>query len=97
MAEFDRRTFLRGATAVAGGALLGGPFAGYLAGPAAARSRRAGPPLGPVFDERDQVVRLWRDSRGWRTPSTRSIAPRPPKRRNGDVAGSPSTSCSTSS
>ncbi|MET0803634.1 MAG: alkaline phosphatase PhoX [Acidimicrobiales bacterium] len=59
MAELDRRTFLRGATAVAGGALLGGPFAGYLAGPAAARSRRAGPPLGPVFDERGQVVRLW--------------------------------------
>ena len=59
MAELDRRTFLRGATAVAGGALLGGPFAGYLAGPAAARSRRAGPPLGPVLDERGQVVRLW--------------------------------------
>ena len=59
MAELDRRTFLRGATAVAGGALLGGPFAGYLAGPAAARTPRAGPPLGPVLDERGQVVRLW--------------------------------------
>ncbi len=59
MAQLDRRTFLRGATAVAGGAVLGGPFAGYLAGPAAARSRRVGPPLGPVPDEVDQVVRLW--------------------------------------
>jgi secreted PhoX family phosphatase len=51
--SIDRRTFLK---SVGAGAVLGGPFAGFLAGPAnAAPSFRA---LGPVPDERDGVVRL---------------------------------------
>ncbi|MEU7532046.1 alkaline phosphatase PhoX [Saccharothrix sp. NPDC042600] len=50
----DRRTVLRGAVA---GALLGGPFAGFL-NRAAAEPARAGA-LGPVPDLRDGVVRLW--------------------------------------
>ncbi|MBY5163315.1 PhoX family protein [Salsipaludibacter albus] len=55
----DRRTFLKGAGAAAGGALLGGPFAGFVA-----RQAHAGPgpsfrDLGPVEDLRDGRVRLW--------------------------------------
>ena len=41
MAELDRRTFLGGAAAVAGGTLLAGPFSGFVAGPVAAAPRRA--------------------------------------------------------
>jgi secreted PhoX family phosphatase len=55
--RIDRRRFLAGsAAAVAGGAALAGPFAGYLAGPVAASTA---PVLGPVADKRDGVVRLW--------------------------------------
>jgi uncharacterized protein len=57
MAKLDRRSFLQGATALAGGAALAGPFAGFLAQPAAAR-RPIGT-LGPVEDLRGNVVRLW--------------------------------------
>jgi uncharacterized protein len=55
--ELDRRTFLEGAAAVAGGAALAGPFAGYLAQPAAGH-RRQSFALVPVPDHRDDVVRL---------------------------------------
>ncbi|HEY8546343.1 MAG TPA: alkaline phosphatase PhoX [Acidimicrobiales bacterium] len=59
MPRLDRRRFLAGtataATATALGAAGAGPFAGFLAGPAAAAPR---PTLGPVPDARDGVVRL---------------------------------------
>src|SRR5262245_36394611 len=57
MTTLDRRRFLGRAAAVAGGAALAGPFAGYLAQPAAgARARQFA--LAPVPDQRDGVVRL---------------------------------------
>jgi secreted PhoX family phosphatase len=55
--RIGRRGFLGRSAALAGGAALAGPFAGLLAGPAAARP--AGPVLGPVADLRDGAVRLW--------------------------------------
>jgi uncharacterized protein len=55
MTRIDRRTFLTG-TAVAGGAALAGPFAGFVAGPVAAAPN---PTLGPIPDMRDGQVRLW--------------------------------------
>lgn len=62
MTEIDRRTFLRrSAVATAGGAVLGGPFAGFVAGPAAAVSGTAAPAfrrLRPAPDQRDGAVRL---------------------------------------
>ncbi len=57
MSTFDRRRFLQGATAAAGGLALAGPFAGYLASPAAG-ARRLATVLVPVPDEKDGVVRL---------------------------------------
>ncbi len=57
MTSLDRRTLLRGAAA---GAVLGGPFAGFVARAAnAAPSDRVRPPLEPIPDARDGVVRLW--------------------------------------
>jgi len=59
MPRLDRRKFLAGtataATATALGAAGAGPFAGFLAGPAAAAPQ---PTLGPVPDARDGIVRL---------------------------------------
>jgi len=55
MTRIDRRTFLAG-SAVAGGAALAGPFAGFVAGPVAASPS---PTLGPIPDLRDGQVRLW--------------------------------------
>ena len=68
----ERRTFLKGSVAVAGGAAISGPFAGFVAGPAAAAGDPAaasgtpGAQLGgaafqalrPTADERDGQVRL---------------------------------------
>jgi uncharacterized protein len=59
MTQYDRRSFLRGATAVAGGVALGGPFTGFLTNPLAAQVDPRSPTLGPVPDERGGVVRLW--------------------------------------
>ncbi len=61
MTELDRRTLLKsGAAATVGGAVLGGPFAGYLAGGAHAagggKPNRRG--LRPVADLRDGQTRL---------------------------------------
>jgi secreted PhoX family phosphatase len=53
----ERRTFLKGSAAVAGGAALAGPFAGLVAGPAAAAGGRFRA-LKPVPDLRDGKVRL---------------------------------------
>ena len=60
MTELDRRAFLqRGAAVTAGSALLGGPFAGFLAGPAVAGAGRTDQnALRPVPDQRDGLVRL---------------------------------------
>ena len=58
MTEIQRRTVLRGTAAVAGGALVGGPFAGLVASPAAALGAPAFRRLRPVEDLRDGVVRL---------------------------------------
>jgi len=60
MTELDRRAFLqRGATVAAGSALLGGPFAGFLAAPAVAGAGRDNQnALRPVPDLRDGQVRL---------------------------------------
>ncbi|BCB90537.1 PhoX family protein [Phytohabitans suffuscus] len=60
MAELDRRTLLRGGAA-AGGALIGGPFLGFVNRSSASGSH---PPshslaLGPIPDLRDGKVRLW--------------------------------------
>ncbi len=55
--SLERRTFLKGSTAAA---LAGGPFAGFIAGPAAGvpGRRRPGDALFPVRDKRDGEVRL---------------------------------------
>lgn len=55
--RIDRRRFIAGSAAVAGGAALAGPFAGVIARPAGAATPQ--PTLGPVADLRDGVVRLW--------------------------------------
>ncbi len=55
----DRRTFLKGGTAAAAGVALGGPFQGFLARAAgAAGPSITPPPLAPVADLRDGVLRL---------------------------------------
>ena len=61
MPDLNRRSLLRGAAAAAGGAVLGGPFLGFVArGEAGAVGRRPAPDptLGPVPDLRDGKVRL---------------------------------------
>jgi secreted PhoX family phosphatase len=62
MTELDRRSFLKtGAAATAGAAVVGGPFAGYLAAPAGAVRRRGSAPspeLVETPDLADGVVRL---------------------------------------
>ena len=60
MTTIDRRTLLRGAAVTAGGAVVGGPLAGFLALPAQAdRSRPDFRHLRAIPDQRDGVVRLW--------------------------------------
>ncbi|MQA26275.1 MAG: DUF839 domain-containing protein [Micromonosporaceae bacterium] len=60
MVNVDRRTVLRGAAVAAGGAVVGGPFAGFAARAALAESAPAKQaPLQPVADEADGEVRLW--------------------------------------
>jgi len=60
MVGVDRRTFLRGAAAAAGGVALGGPFQGFVARSAAADPGRPGrDELRPIPDLRDGAVRLW--------------------------------------
>ena len=54
----ERRTFLKGSAAVAGGAALAGPFAGLVAGPAAALGGAPFRGLRAVPDQRDGKVRL---------------------------------------
>ena len=55
----ERRTFLKGSAALAGGAALAGPFAGLVAGPAAAADAGAAfRGLQPIPDLRDGKVRL---------------------------------------
>jgi secreted PhoX family phosphatase len=56
--ELDRRSFLKTSAAVAGGAAIAGPFAGYVAAPAVARPGRRPVTLVDVPDHRDDVVRL---------------------------------------
>ncbi|MGV9808299.1 PhoX family protein [Micromonospora chersina] len=61
MPDLHRRTLLRGAAVAAGGAVLGGPFIGFVArGEAGAVGRRPAPDptLRPVPDLRDGTVRL---------------------------------------
>lgn len=59
MTQVHRRTFLKGAAATAGVAALHGPFQGFVALANAASSKPSFRQLGPVADERDEVVRLW--------------------------------------
>ncbi|MGH9212593.1 MAG: PhoX family protein [Acidimicrobiales bacterium] len=60
MSGLNRRTFLAGAAmGTATATTVGGPFAGFLAGPAAATGSAPQPTLGPVADARDGLVRLW--------------------------------------
>lgn len=54
----ERRTVLTGTAAIAGGAVLAGPFQGLVAAPAGALGAPAFRALRPVPDERDGVVRL---------------------------------------
>jgi uncharacterized protein len=58
--SLERRTILKGGAAAAGGALLGGPFAGFVAAPAGAKrgDGRENVRLVPVRDKRDGEVRL---------------------------------------
>jgi hypothetical protein len=61
MADIDRRSVLRGAAAVAGGTVLGGPFLGFVNRAAAEPTAVSGGfrELRPIPDLRDGVVRLW--------------------------------------
>ena len=60
MTTIDRRTLLRAAAVTAGGAVVGGPLAGFVALPAQAdRSRPDFRHLRAIPDLRDGVVRLW--------------------------------------
>lgn len=54
----ERRTVLKGSAAVAGAALVGGPFQGLVAAPANALGAAAFRGLKPVADRRDGIVRL---------------------------------------
>ncbi|HSO65390.1 MAG TPA: alkaline phosphatase PhoX [Ornithinibacter sp.] len=56
--SIERRTLLRGGAAVAGGAVLAGPFQGLVAGPGNALGAPAFRALRAVHDERDRKVRL---------------------------------------
>ena len=56
--SIQRRTVLTGTAAVAGGAVLGGPFQGLVAAPAGALGAPAFRGLRPVPDLRDGTVRL---------------------------------------
>ncbi|MCW6006655.1 PhoX family protein [Micromonospora sp. CPCC 205371] len=58
MAELQRRTLLRG-TVAASGALIGGPFLGFVNRASAAAPYGHTPQLGPIADLRDGKVRLW--------------------------------------
>lgn len=61
MTDLDRRSLLKGTAAGAGAAVLGGPLAGFLAGPAVARGGRDKAPdntLSDKLDLRDGQVRL---------------------------------------
>ena len=62
MSEISRRTLLRGAIAGAGAVAVGGPFAGFLAGPAGAATKAAPNPGLPLRDDiadlRDGQIRL---------------------------------------
>lgn len=58
MAELQRRTLLRG-TVAASGALIGGPFLGFVNRANAAAPAEHTPQLGPIADLRDGKVRLW--------------------------------------
>ncbi|HEV2778930.1 MAG TPA: alkaline phosphatase PhoX [Actinophytocola sp.] len=60
MVELDRRSVLRGAAAAAGGAIVGGPFLGFVNRAQADRDGADGHrELRPIPDERDGAVRLW--------------------------------------
>lgn len=59
MVAMNRRSFLQGAAVTTGGAVLGGPFSGFLARAAGAAPLGTAATLVPVPDERDGVVRLW--------------------------------------
>jgi secreted PhoX family phosphatase len=60
MVELDRRSILKGAAAVAGGAVVGGPFAGFVARAAFANDDTPSVrDLRPIPDLRDGTVRLW--------------------------------------
>ncbi|NNM47982.1 alkaline phosphatase PhoX [Knoellia koreensis] len=54
----ERRTILKGGAAAAGAVALGGPFAGLVAGPAAAIGGAPFRGLRPIPDQRDGKVRL---------------------------------------
>jgi secreted PhoX family phosphatase len=57
----DRRTFLKGSTAVAAGVVIGGPFQGFVAraaGSGGVGHKIAAPPLAPTADLRDGALRL---------------------------------------
>ncbi|MEU4607770.1 alkaline phosphatase PhoX [Kribbella sp. NPDC023972] len=56
--SIERRTFLRGSAAVAGGVLAGGPFQGFVAQQATAAPSGRMPVLQAIPDQRDGKVRL---------------------------------------
>jgi secreted PhoX family phosphatase len=56
--SIERRTFLKGSAAVAGGVLAGGPFQGFVAQQATAASSVRSPVLVAIPDQRDGKVRL---------------------------------------
>ena len=56
--SIERRTVLKGGAAVAGGALMAGPFQGLVAAPAGALGAPAFRGLRPIPDQRDGAVRL---------------------------------------
>ena len=99
----ERRTFLKGSAAVTGGALLGGPFQGLVAGPAAGLGAAPFRALRPTKDLRDGKERLhlpegfsYRSFHDTEQPVVLDDGTKLPGRHDGWAPSSPGTATSRS-